>query len=104
MKRLSLVAAALAAVIAFSGAQALAGPKKGCPPGLAKQGRCGKIGYRKHDEQRPRYTRWDRWNDAGLQPAPRGQTYALVDDRVVLIDDTTLKVIRVIGALADLLN
>ena len=59
MQRLSLVAAALAAVIAFSGAEVLAGPKKGCPPGLAKQGRCGKVGYRKHKVQPPRYTRWD---------------------------------------------
>ncbi len=78
--------------------------KKGCPPGLAKQGKCHKAGKGTRHAPGLRYKRWHRWQDAGLDRAPRGQVYVVIDDRVVLVDEQTSKVIRVIGAVIDLLN
>lgn len=88
----------------YKGSKGKQSGQKGCPPGLAKQGRCSQAGHGTHGAPGLQHRRWDRWRDAGLDPAPRGQTYVVIDDRVVLVDSTTSKVIRVIGAIADLLN
>lgn len=37
-----------------------------------------------------------------LSAAPHGQEYRVADDRVVLVDSTTMKIVKVVGLLADL--
>ena len=99
-----IMTGAAALVFASMAPVADAKDRKGCPPGLAKQGKCHKAGKGTRHAPGLRYKRWDRWQEAGLDRAPRGQVYVVIDDRVVLLDETTSDVIRVIGAVADLLD
>lgn len=43
-------------------------------------------------------------NAAKLERAPNGREYRVINDRVVLVDSSTMKILRVVGALADLSN
>ena len=104
MGRIHLILGFFAIFMALNAPFAEAKGKKGCPPGLAKQGKCHKAGKGTRHAPGLRHKRWDRWQDAGLDRAPRGQVYVVIDDRVVLVDEQTSKVIRVIGAVVDLLN
>ncbi len=102
----TLAAAGLAACLVVAPAEA--GPP-GCPPGLAKKnppcippGQTKKLGYAPGDVlDRDAYVvLGDPWR-YGL---PRAHDYALVDGLVVRLDPDTRAILRIVGALAELLQ
>ncbi|MGG7566122.1 RcnB family protein [Rhodovulum sp. DZ06] len=112
----ALGAAAVAAGLALGpvapvlgGSVAVAAPK-GCPPGLAKQGRCAEKGYghdHRHEERRrwargdhaprDRYVIIDGWRDRGLAPPPRGHVYVRMDGELFLIATATSLIVDILA-------
>ena len=116
----SLLAVALFAVAPLAHADSAFAQSKGCPPGLAKKfppcvppglakkavttnqwlsrDRTGEVVYRDDLIFLDDYVRYD------LPPLPNGQRYAVIDDRIVVIDRESyqiLRLIRLFGALAE---
>lgn len=106
MKSLTFGSACLAfSIVAFgitSPETAIAGPKKGCPPGLAKKGSCVPPGQRKQwrtGDYIPRdvYYRRVIWHDYDL-PRPReGYIYAEIGGDIYLLAEATQRVIEAIN-------
>ncbi len=94
---------------------------QGCPPGLAKKspacvppGQAKKMYRRDHDDDIVIHVGdifdWDRGHRVrypgryGLDPAPDGSRYAIIDGRLVRVDDDTskiLNIIRLVDAILD---
>lgn len=94
LRKLALLAS-VAATLTTLAAPALAGPPH-CPPGHARKGWCSPndLRYLPPGIARP-VTDWRRLD----LPAPGpGRSYRIVDDRVILVVDATLRIIEAIGA------
>ncbi|WP_226941824.1 hypothetical protein [Pseudooceanicola spongiae] len=88
------------------------GNTRGCPPGLAKKSpACVPPGLAKKvmpyvigDRIDPGYSDVIRVRQPGLYGLDPRAVYYRVDDRVVQVDSQTMKIVRLIGAVADVLN
>lgn len=120
------LAAALCATLALGAAAPAFAGGGGCPPGLAKQGRCGEKGYDDHRRDGRHDDRYDRrddyrhetrhewrrgeriddrthvvviehWRDRGLPQPPRGHRYVQVDGEILLIAAATNLIVDVLA-------
>lgn len=114
----ALLACTLALGATFAQTDAAFARSKGCPPGLAKknppcvppgqarkaagghdwQHHIGDVPDREDLEYLDDYWRYD------LPALPRGQRYAIVDNRIVVIDRDTYAILQLIRAFAAIAN
>ena len=116
----SLLAVSLLAVASLAHPDAAFADSKGCPPGLAKKNPpCVPPGQANKGVTTEQWLNRDRIGDVvdrddliflddylryDLPPLPYGQRYAVIDDRIVVIDPESyqiLQLIRVFTALAN---
>lgn len=115
---MSLMAVAFFAFAAMAGAPPAVADTKACPPGLAKKNppcvppgqakkgvttdgwqdrdRVGEIAD--HDD----LTYLDDFRRHELPALPEGQRYAIVDDRIVIIDRESFRILQLIGIFTSL--
>lgn len=116
----SLLAFALMAVAPVMTAGAAFAEPKGCPPGLAKKNPpCVPPGQAKKGVTTGQWLNRDRTGDVvnrgdliylddflryDLPPLPHGQRYAVVDNRIVVIDPESYKILQLIRVFTALGN
>ena len=116
----SLLAVALMAFAPFVLADAGSAQAKGCPPGLAKKNPpCVPPGQAKNGVTTGQWLNRDRTGEVvnrddlfflddyvryDLPPLPYGQRYAVVDDRIVVIDPESYQILQLIRAFTALAN
>lgn len=116
----SLLALALMTFVPVMAAGAAFADAKGCPPGLAKKNPpCVPPGQAKKGVTTDQWLNRDRTGDVvqssdlvylddfaryDLPPLPYGQRYAVVDDRIVVIDPESYRILQLIRVFTALSN